>query len=139
MTRTISCLVLIVMIQPALGGPQFLPSPQPVLEKKESPPRAVEDPAHRILFPPEPFPPPAPSLLDPRTGAWQQVQPGGWGPMEGVPGVVGNIHGTTPKSSAARFLLHRWLGIPSPGAAALGLSPGKHPQSWSSDAEVPEH
>jgi hypothetical protein len=133
-------LVLVAAIQPVQAGPQFLPSSQPTPAKKEAPqPRNIEESAHRILFPAEPFPPPAPAVMDPRTGAWQQVQPGGWGPGDGVTGVVGNIQGPNPKAPAARFLLHRWLGKPSAGAATLGLAPGEHAPAWSSDVEVPEH
>jgi hypothetical protein len=77
MTRTSAWLVLLVLGPAALGQPPILPPPRPLPNQKKdaaADTKAGNGSSRPVLFPQVPFPPPAPPVRDPRTGAWQQVR-----------------------------------------------------------------
>jgi hypothetical protein len=94
---TVVWLVALTLVAPAWLRAQGVPGPrlpQPkAADDKDAPPgnnkepkKPADDPAGKdraaepppVLFPPEPFPPPAPAVLDPRTRAWEQVHGGAY-------------------------------------------------------------
>jgi hypothetical protein len=60
------------LAQDRLEGPRVRPlAAPPALGKEAGQKELAPTP---VLFPASPFPPPAPLVLDPRTGAWQQAR-----------------------------------------------------------------
>src|SRR5262245_19867578 len=84
---------------PAKADKKDTPPPDRA-EKKDAPPvdKAEEKdeksssqdgpPRPRAAYPHEPFPPPAPPVMDPRTHAWEQVRSGDYAPLRCGPEVI---------------------------------------------------
>ena len=116
-----------------LPPPNKVPTPPaPAAEKGGREQPAPEEVP--IRYPLNPFPPPAPPVVDPRTGAWQQV----WGgASEGVPlgpgrkpGLLGRLlhvgrkHGPCPAPAPAGAVPALPVeDIPAPLQAPVGQSP----------------
>jgi hypothetical protein len=83
---------------------QELPKPRPsAAGPAKAPAPAAAQPA-RVppLFPREPFPPPLPAVVDPRTGAWLQVNV----PPDEVPNLVSEMRVGKPCYRCKEKLLH---------------------------------
>jgi hypothetical protein len=87
-----------------LSPPRALPTPPPGSEKTGSGKQNSRSTSPRALYPVNPFPPPDPPVVDPRTGAWQQVH-GGPG-VRGPEGVVGEA---SIEAGGRWAPLQRWL------------------------------
>jgi len=86
MTRVTAGFIVLAVVTCSLCHAQELPAPRALPDDKKSPTKADasgtkakmgdEKSTKRptpILFPSPPFPPPAPPVVDPRTGAWEQI------------------------------------------------------------------
>jgi hypothetical protein len=84
-------------------------------EKGEKSPEQDAAPRPRAVYPPDPFPPPAPPVMDPRTHAWEQLWWGDYAPRPCGPAFV-----LTPASPPGPVLPAPAPapvpGVPAPGA-----------------------
>jgi hypothetical protein len=90
-------------------------------------------PAEREAHPVDPFMPPAPAIVDPRTGYWQQVAP--WpviGGIAGWPVVEGGVTLPPPQRSFFYRVFHPKLpvGLTHPTAAAVAAPAASSGWHW---------
>ena len=133
MTRAMAWLVILVLGPAALAAPPLLPSPRVLPEQKATAEadKAGQEPPRPVLFPANPFPPPAPPVLDPRTGAWQQVR-SAFDPLEvPLPGAVParpGVRKCQPLAAGLKAIQHAWLHLlhgQSPGERVVEISLGE--------------
>jgi hypothetical protein len=145
MTRSAVWVFALVLGAARLCQAQELPKPSPLSKDKEPPAKAGtplkavktadEQPKNPVpvLFPAPPYPPPAPAVVDPRTGAWEQIT----NPVEAEAEVAGPVVGCGPEICGgwpqARMAIRGWFyrfNHSGEGASPLDLSRDEHSSDW---------
>ena len=149
MTRSTAWVFVLLLAMARLCHAQQLPDLRPMPKGKEPPPKAeplpppakVADEQPKspppILFPAPPYPPPAPAVVDPRTGAWEQMHT----PLEIDHELAVPVEGSGPIVHShclrAHLALPNWIyrfNHSGEGAGTIDLSTVEH----SSDTTVIE-